>query len=389
MWCAGRVTADSTAKMQRPWFAWGLVMIAFVAAFLALLAPSTVAQSLIGTVKVGDNPGATVADPIRNLIYVICEYDDTIYVINGSSNAVVRSFPLPYNISGMALDPVANRLYVASCRPIHVLDAATGIEVGTISECVFHPEELAIDAGRHRLLVSDESGVIGVSDYVNVYDTMTLQRVARVEIGYSSAFRSVAVAVNTATGMGYASYDAQPNLVLFDVMTGEIKAQIRDIGAWHGVVVDPVLNRVYVRCLSDIAVFDGTTAARLGSLPVAGLIGVNPGGRRVYSWKNRDLQIFDANTLAKVGTVPAIGYAGYYASIGVLEALGRVYCPMTYDDKMAVIQDVAAVATPTQSAATPTPSPTPTQTATPGSSSTPTCTRTLGPARVFLPIVRK
>ena len=67
------------------------------------------------------------------------------------------------------------------------------------------------------------------------------------EIGYSSAFRSVAVAVNTATGMGYASYDAQPNLVLFDVMTGEIKAQIRDIGAWHGVAADPVLNRVYVR----------------------------------------------------------------------------------------------------------------------------------------------
>lgn len=171
MWWADRVTSGSTAKMQRPRFAWGLVMIAFVAAFLALLAPSAAAQSLIGTVKVGDNPGATVADPIRNLIYVICEYDHTIYVIDGNSNAVVGSFPLPYSISGVALDPVPNRLYVASCSPIHVLDAATGSEVGTINECVFHPEELAIDAGRHRLLVSDESGLIGVSDYVNVYDT--------------------------------------------------------------------------------------------------------------------------------------------------------------------------------------------------------------------------
>ncbi|MBC7263623.1 MAG: YncE family protein [Chloroflexi bacterium] len=298
--------------MQRLWFVGGLIIVALVAASLAPLTPSTIAQSLIGTVNVGDNPGATVADPLRNLVYVVCEYDDTIYVLDGNSNTVVRTIPLPYNISGAALDPIANRLYVASCSPIHVLDAATGNEVGAINECVFHPEELAIDPGRHRLLVSDESGLIGVSDYVNIYDTRTLQRVARVEIGYSTVFRDVAVAVNAVSGMGYASYDAQPNLVFFDVMTGEIRHQVRDISATHGVAADPVLNRVYVRCLNEIAVFDGTTAARVGSIPVAGIIGLNCGARRVYSWKSQDMRVFDANTLTAVGTVrvPGTGYAG-------------------------------------------------------------------------------
>ena len=382
-------------------FAWGLVVVALIAGFLAPLTPSAVAQSLVGTVDVGDNPGATLADPTRNLVYVLCDYDDTIHVIDGNSNTVVRTIPLSYNVSGAVLDPVANRLYVASCSPIHVLDAATGNELGTIQDCVFHAEDFAIDPGRHRLMVSDESGLIGVSDYVNIYDTTTLQRVTRVEIGYSSAFRDVAVAVNPVTGMGYASYEIDPGLTLFDVRNGEIKARVNGLDTPQSVAADPVRNRVYVQCRNEIAVFDGTTAARVGSIPIAGLMGLNTSAGRVYSWKRTDLHVFDANTFTEVGSVriPGTGYAGYYASIAVLETLGRVYCPMTYNDGVAVIQDVAAGATSTPGPPTATPSPTktstvapsstPTRTATPGPSPTPTRTRTPGPVDMYLPLIRK
>jgi len=387
--------------MERLRFAGGLVIVALVAALLAPLISPTLAQSLIETVDVGDNPGATLADPTRNLVYVLCDYDDTIHVIDGSSNTVVRTIPLSYNASGAVLDPVANRLYVASCSPIHVLDAATGNELGTIQDCVFHAEDFAIDPERHRLLISDESGLIGVSDYVNIYDTTTLQRVARVEIGYSSAFRDVAVALNPVTGMGYASYEIDPGLTLFDVRSGEIKGRVNGLDTPQSVAADPVRNRVYVRCRNEIAVFDGTTAARVGSIPVAGLMGLNTSAGRVYSWKRTDLHVFDANTFTEVGSVriPGIGYAGYYASIAVLETLGRVYCPMTYNDGVAVIQDVAAGPTSTPGPPTATPSPTqtstvapsstPTCTASPGPSPTPTQTRTPGPVDMYLPLIRK
>ena len=188
-----------------------------------------------------------------------------------------------------------------------------------------------------------------------------------------------------------------PNVTFFDVTTGAVTKRVQDVGAWHGIAADPVRNRVYVRGSNQIAVLDGTTGASVGSIAAAGLIGLNSSGGRVYSWKSRDLHVFDAATLTEVGTVPGLGYPGYYASIAVLEGPGRVYCPLTYDDQVAAIQDVGTepTLTPAPPTATPTrtatsvPSPTPTRTFTPGPSPTPTLTFTPGPFRTYLPLLLK
>jgi YVTN family beta-propeller protein len=96
-------------------------------------------KTILERVPVGKNPFGVVVDSSSNLVYVSDsnELSPAISVIDGSSNSVINTFPLPDLASpgNMALDSQLNHLFVVDGinEVVYVLDTSAGSLVATIT----------------------------------------------------------------------------------------------------------------------------------------------------------------------------------------------------------------------------------------------------------------
>jgi YVTN family beta-propeller protein len=299
------------------------------------------AQDIVTTVPVATgNPRGVAADPTRNLIYVANSGANQVLVINGTTNTIVRTFPTAGNVEGIEVDPVANRIYTGYSRPVRVLDAATGNEVGQINESIYGDNEIALNPSNHKLYLADWSTIIGTPDRVRIFDTRTLGEIGRVDLGLSQNIQRIGVAVNPVTGMAYATYNGDGSIAFIDGQSNQIVMQFQlPEQAQKWVAVNPATNRVYVKCTDGVVVLDGTSGARLGVIPGQWDIAVNKDANRIYLAQNREFRVVDGWTNAIVGQLQLPKYKGS-GGLDSLPTLGRVYVALGNDKDVVVIQDV-------------------------------------------------
>jgi YVTN family beta-propeller protein len=72
----------------------------------------TTSNTVIDTIPVGGAPGDIAYDRINQDMYVINEDDNTVSVIDTTSNTVIDTIPVGDLPAGIAYDPINNRMYV-------------------------------------------------------------------------------------------------------------------------------------------------------------------------------------------------------------------------------------------------------------------------------------
>jgi len=312
---------------------------------ILVLAGLAQAQSIIGTVPITNgNPHGLAADPTLNLVYVAVGTAKQIAVVDGASSAIVRTIsvgPDAMDVEGIAVDPLANRLYAGYSRPLVVIDAATGEQVGQINESIYGSNEIAINPYNRKIYLADWSSLIGVPDRVLIYDAATLSKIGQLDLGVDPSFQRVGVAVNTASGMAYATYTASGSVVFIDGQSNSIVRTVQlEERAQDCVAVNPATNRVYVKCLRNVVVLDGSSGEKVAVIPgYWENIVVNPATNRIYLALNNKFRVVDGVTNAIVGSL-ALPYYKVYGGVACLPALGRVYVAFEYNHEVAVIQDV-------------------------------------------------
>ena len=370
------MSGKSGKRGRKPLCSVGLVFLLFLLP-LFVFPGRTSAQSIVGAIPIsGGNPRGLAVDSDRSLVYAAVRGADQIAVIDGASNTIVRTIDVGDDVEGIALDPAANRLYAGYSRPIHVIDAASGNEIGQIKESIYGENEIAINPTNHKLYLADWTVFVGWHDKVLIYDGSSLAKIGQVDLGLSDKIERIGVAVNPVTGMAYATYTGSGSVFFIGGESNQIERTVAlQEHAQDWVAVNPATNRVYVQCTSSTVVLDGSTGAKLGVIPGYHDIAVNSAANRIYLAMNKRFSVVDGATNTVVGSLTLPQYKGT-GGIGCLPDLGRVYVALGYFADIVVIQDVAA----------PVSTPTATRTATSVPTATRTATPQLGHAR-HLPLI--
>jgi len=258
-----------------------------VAALLAAFPLGGYAQSVVATVAAGANPGPMVLNPVTNRIYVASFQDNTVKVFDGATNNLVATLTVA-GPGALAVNTTTNKIYVAGTNnnTVTVIDGltnvvATPISVGTT------PLALAVNPVSNKIYVgnqgsNDVSVIDGSSDTVILtLDTGNSPRA----IGVNPVSNKVYVVNNVGSSVTVIDGAGVPQSVVATVAVGTNPLSIG---------VNSTTNLIYVANSGDnsVTVIDGfqnTTASNLtvatGTQPR--VLSVNPVSNKIYV-ANRD-----------------------------------------------------------------------------------------------------
>jgi uncharacterized repeat protein (TIGR01451 family) len=238
---------------------------------------------------------------------------------------------------GMALDPVAGQLYVASWEPgrVTVIDAHSG-EQQAEAGGLHRPSGLALvdtggDSGTPRDLVVAETA----RDRLVIIDASSAERKGEIRVGpspYTLAASGDGPLVYVALAGG--DQVAVVNVSRYQVMA---RAHLGGLGLPLDIAVDHHADRVYVLYLltpryRNIAILDGRSGERLGviganleqPLDTARSLAVDGARQRLYVSDASGVQVYSTTTTEWLATLPASGPASPFA-LAVDIVRGQLY----------------------------------------------------------------
>ncbi len=236
--------------------------------------------TVLNAVVVGHEPFGVAVNSITNKIYVANYLSNTLSVIDGVTQSVIKTIPLaPYGgPTYVAIDESTNRIYV----PLHadgrlaVINGATDMLLTTV-EVGAGAFGVAVDPLLHRAYVSCRDAKL-----VRVVDTTT-NLVRWGETAYMTG-TPYALGINPGLNRLYVSYAPEndnPRQVLVyripstgpSLLTAVLVGNGGADGG-GGIAANPTTGHVFVTNSLDnsVSVFDGTTNMLLATVPV----GLNP-----------------------------------------------------------------------------------------------------------------
>jgi len=179
-------------------------------------------------------------------------------VVDGRKNRVLKQIPITTSegdgLLGIAVDILCNKVYVsnATSSAINIIDGYTDTLTGAIAISGGTPTGLSVNPFLHRLYVP-----LG-NDEVEIFNTKTDSFLSTTTVGSADSF----AAVNFVTGNVYIT-DAVtgPSTVAVLTQDGKITTTVPVGDTPYGLDVDPITNRIYVAsiALNTITAIDGKT----------------------------------------------------------------------------------------------------------------------------------
>jgi len=210
--------------------------------------------------------------------YITNSGSNTVSVIDAATNTVTSNVTVGAEPYGAAVNPAGTRVYVGnrSSNDVSVIDAATNKVMATISVGVA-PTGVAVNPAGTRVYVANSG-----SNNVSVIDAITNTGIGTVTVGV----QPFGVAVNPAGTRVYVSNRGTNDVSVIDTATNSVIAAVTNIGLDpKGVAVNATGSRVYV-AVSDVAVINAGTNAKIGTLPVSGpawAVATNNDNTRVFA----------------------------------------------------------------------------------------------------------
>jgi len=326
----------------------------------------------IANITLGKQPHCIAVNDETNRVYV--GVDGGLMVINGETDQVIAEIPLSDDVIALAVNPQTNRIYagVYGEENVTVINGATNLIVGTIPEHLYASRNLAANPITNRVYIGYEATYMGHYDCVLVYDGENLQFVISVQLGLSSYYEEVGVAVNPNTNMVYATWTGNNSLYLIDGNTHAITQNVIPSSFTYAVMVNSYTNYVYV----GNEVLNGETLEEVTSDYTGEIKAIDPVHNLLYTTEYRDLYRLNGTTHTVIDSLELHWWISSYSDpVAVNPKTSKIYIVNSQENQTCV---VSAGALP-QPSATPYPTPTPTPTLTPTPSPSPTATPTSSP----------
>jgi YVTN family beta-propeller protein len=253
-------------------------------------------------------PDGVAVNPSTNKTYVTSANYRGVSVVNDATNTLDYNIDAPPGLA-VAVNPVTNRIYTANTTAVTVIDASTRTIVGSVV-VGFLPTGIAVNYVTNRIYVGSQN-----TNDVSVIDGSTNAVIATIPVTYSPG--TFGVDVNPRTNRIYVTNLNGPISVI-DGSTNTIVANIPVVGTLTALVVNPVLNEVYVSDqfsyfggpppTDKVAILNATSNMQIASVVVGSVpsgIGVDQISGRIYvDNENSDtLSVIDTSTFALVDAI--------------------------------------------------------------------------------------
>jgi YVTN family beta-propeller protein len=301
-------------------------------------AQSASVSRFAGTPSESKQPGGVAVNSLTNQINVAVEEGASISVIDGISNSTITVDVGP-KPRYLALDPLANRLYVTRyfCRCVTVVDTLTRLKIADVA-VGGNPLAVAVNPASSRVYVAvvKDSTQGGSFEGLVVIDGVTNTVAGTVAVGASPA----GVAVNPGPNWIYVTNLGSHTISVVSGATNGLVATIPISGASDDIDVNGDTGRVYAPnpASKTVNVIDGLPGSAnvhsvIATIPVGNSpasVAVDRTTNRIYvaNASDRTVSVIDGFSNTVVSTVSAGGTTGLIAVNGGLDvntATHRVY----------------------------------------------------------------
>ena len=285
-----------------------LVQAAACTLLLAALPGPAPAQSVSPPIAAGKNFRAVAVNPATNRIYAANEFANSVTVIDGTTNTVVREVPVGRRPQYIAVNATTNRVYVSNAQDasLSVIDGAT-FAVTTL--VVNGSGPILVDESINRIYVV-KMGIADEVAYVNGNDN-TWYTIA------THSFSPVSISLNPHTRRLYVAHYATGDVRSIDTTSPSDFPPSVSIGVWSkpvAVAVNPATNRIYAVTedpRGPLVVIDGNSHAPRFLAPAGHAVGgrslaLNPNTNKVYAGFSNEVVVLDGATEAMT-FIPAPG----------------------------------------------------------------------------------
>jgi gliding motility-associated-like protein len=252
---------------------------------------NTSTNTVIQTIRVGNQPKAVVVSPDGSSVYVANFDDNTISVIATNSNTVVASIYLPGTPLCIAVSPDGKQLYACSQQndTVYQISTATNSITGTIPVGNY-PSGLVVSAdGKWVYLVNSVYPLTPGS--VTVINTTTDLVATSITVGYNPAYIAISPQGDRVYVTNYASNTVSVISTANNMVIDTVAVDLNP----NALVVSPDGSRVYVSNYSsnDVSVINTNTYEVMANIPVSAA----PYGESISS---------DGNTLYVTGIIYSV-----------------------------------------------------------------------------------
>ena len=269
---------------------------------------------------------AVAVNPVTDNVYVAYPNSNTVTVIDGATNATA-TVPVGSSPNAIAVDPVANKIYVANCGAGGLCGGTGNGGVTIIDGATNNPTTLAVGMNPDAVAVNPATSTIYFANYngnnVTVMDGAT-NATSMVAVGTNPNF----VVVNSATNKIYVSNNGSVT-----VIDGATLATTTVTGVSGALAVNPVTNKIFIETSGSVTMMDGVTNA-ITTVPAAtgdcfentDCFALNPLTNKVYAgWASGyyegGVSVIDGATLA----VTSVTLPQAAETIAVNPATNKVY----------------------------------------------------------------
>ena len=167
-----------------------------------------------------DKPVRELAvNPLTNTLYVSTYSSDTISVIDGSSNEIVRSIKVGNQPNNIAVNPLTNTLYVStySSDIISVIDGSSNEIIHKVKVDPL-PVDMAVNSKANRVYVASS----GDNSSISIIEGDTNEVIRKVSIA-----RPVAVEIDPFDGVLYVRHDGYSDMSSLNTFNNRIVEDVR------------------------------------------------------------------------------------------------------------------------------------------------------------------
>jgi DNA-binding beta-propeller fold protein YncE len=201
----------------------------------------------------------------------------------------------------ITVDSGARRVYVSHSVRVNVLNADTGMAIGTIEDT----------PGVHGIAIASRQGhgftSNGREDKVTMFDLPTLAVIKKIDVGKGPD----GIYFDTASGRVFTNNHRSHDITAIDAVKGEVVGTVQVGGDGEGAVTGKDgLIYVALEDKNEIAVFDPTTLEVKRRIPLDGVtaptgLAVDAKTNRLFvGGHNKTMLVLDAETGKKIASLP-------------------------------------------------------------------------------------
>ncbi len=223
-------------------------------------------RTVVDTIPVGSPVWGLVYDPAKGEVFVSLGPGNSVSVLSDATHAVVASVNVGYFPQGLAYDPTDGEILVANeqSNNVSVISDATnqvvaGIPAGT------RPVAVAYDPVSRDILVANS-----YSGDVTLLSAVSHAVLATIGVGGGAGGGPYDVQVDPGTGLAFVDGTSTANVIVVDIGTRSIAAEIPTGASPFTIASDPVRGELFVGsgAQGTINVLSDTTNRIIASIPV-------------------------------------------------------------------------------------------------------------------------